>query len=174
MCWCGIKCFDRTDKPCQAALSIIHRQLDTKKINLIWAASWENMLVAYAKTKTQIRCVVTAQRICAFVFRFIESSILLLFSMQTFKPPISVQSVQSGSCLTWLETLKSGFLMTQLIYNRWMTLMFVTSYQEPWQRICNRKLCFSYFSSMSIDWISVFPCVHVTNNMSRIIPIFCS
>ena len=32
----------------------------------IW--SWENLLFAYAKTKAQIRCTLTAQLISAFVF----------------------------------------------------------------------------------------------------------
>ena len=34
----------------------------------ILAASWENLLFAYAKTKAQISCTVTAQLISAFVF----------------------------------------------------------------------------------------------------------
>ena len=34
----------------------------------IWAASWENRLFAYAKTKTQISFAVTAKLISAFVF----------------------------------------------------------------------------------------------------------
>ena len=33
-----------------------------------WAATWENRIIAYAKTKPQISCAVTAQLISAFVF----------------------------------------------------------------------------------------------------------
>ena len=33
-----------------------------------WAATWENRIFAYAKTKPQISCAVTAQLISAFVF----------------------------------------------------------------------------------------------------------
>ena len=33
-----------------------------------WAVSWENRILAYAKTKAQIGCAVTAQLISAFVF----------------------------------------------------------------------------------------------------------
>ena len=33
-----------------------------------WAASWENQIFAYAKTKTQISFAVTAKLISAFVF----------------------------------------------------------------------------------------------------------
>ena len=34
----------------------------------IWASLWENQVFAYAKTKTQISCAVTAKLISAFVF----------------------------------------------------------------------------------------------------------
>ena len=34
----------------------------------IWATFWENRIFAYAKTKAQISCAVTAQLISAFVF----------------------------------------------------------------------------------------------------------
>ena len=34
----------------------------------IWASFWENRIFAYAKTKPQISCMVTAQLISAFVF----------------------------------------------------------------------------------------------------------
>ena len=34
----------------------------------IWAASWENRIFAYAKTKAQISFAVTAKLISAFVF----------------------------------------------------------------------------------------------------------
>ena len=50
-----------------------------------WAASWENKRFAYAKTKTQISCAVTAQLISAFVFatRIVLS---LYFLNPNFKP----------------------------------------------------------------------------------------
>ena len=35
---------------------------------IIWAATWENRILAYAKTKTQISFAVTAKLISAFVF----------------------------------------------------------------------------------------------------------
>ena len=42
---------------------------------MIWAATWENRIFAYAKTKTQISCAVTAQLISVFVFatRIVQS-----------------------------------------------------------------------------------------------------
>ena len=53
----------------------------------IWAAMWENRLFAYAKTKTQISCAVTAQLISAFVFATqIVSTIPLLPKFKISKP----------------------------------------------------------------------------------------
>ena len=67
---------------------------------IIWASLWEKRLFAYAKTKTQISCAVTAQLISAFVFavwivqflyylnlKFQASShILLLYSTVCVRP----------------------------------------------------------------------------------------
>ena len=45
----------------------------------IWAATWENRIFAYAKTKTQISFTVTAKLISAFVFAtWIEQSLYFL------------------------------------------------------------------------------------------------
>ena len=50
-----------------------------------WAATWENRIFAYAKTKPQISCAVTAQLISAFVFAtWIVQS--LYFLNPNFKP----------------------------------------------------------------------------------------
>ena len=42
--------------------------LKTTETNDNWAALWENQIFAYAKTKAQINCAVTAQLISAFIF----------------------------------------------------------------------------------------------------------
>ena len=52
----------------------------------IWAASWENRLFAYAKTKAQISCAVIAQLISAFVFATQICTIILFFLNPNFKP----------------------------------------------------------------------------------------
>ena len=58
----------------------------------IWAASWENRIFAYAKTKTQISFAVTAKLISAFVFatRIVQS----LYFLNT--------KFQASSLLLWL------------------------------------------------------------------------
>ena len=42
--------------------------LKIEKKNVICIASWENLVFAYAKTKAQVKWVVTVQPISAFVF----------------------------------------------------------------------------------------------------------
>ena len=61
----------------------------------IWAASWENRLFAYAKTKTQISFVVTAKLISAFVFatKMVQS----LYFLNT--------KFQASSYLVWVYSL---------------------------------------------------------------------
>ena len=59
----------------------------------IWAAASENQQPAYAKTKTQISCAVTAQLISAFVFatRIVQSLFVQI-------PRAAPVTVQAGSC----------------------------------------------------------------------------
>ena len=79
------------------------------------------------KTKVQISCVVTLQLISAFVFatKIIQST---CFLNQKF--PTHLQSsviVQPGLCLTWSESLKTGFPMTWLKYKTCLSLSDLTS-----------------------------------------------
>ena len=59
---------------------------------IIWATSWENRLFAYAKTKTQISCAVTAQLISAFVFAIQIAQSLYYLNLK----------FQASSHLMWL------------------------------------------------------------------------
>ena len=79
--------------------------------------SCENQLFAYAKTKVQISCAVTAdEHVC---FRYIDSVIPLLSKSKflSLKPSYEpcYEAVQSGLCWTWSEGPKTGFPATQLI-----------------------------------------------------------
>ena len=75
----------------QASVWKSHQPTD----NNIWASSWENQHFAYAKTKTQISCAVTAKLINAFVFatRILQSLYFLNPKFQAF------------SHLVWLYSL---------------------------------------------------------------------
>ena len=52
------------------------------------------------------------QRLC---FRYIDSTIPLLPKYEISSLNISSVVVQTGSCRTWFETPKTGFLITRLI-----------------------------------------------------------
>ena len=93
-------------------------------VNNMWAVTWENKQFAYAKTKMQISCAVTAQLISAFVFatrivqflfyiypKFQASSFILwLYSLVCVglcrKPKLLVFSC-TGSCKTYTHWLQA-------------------------------------------------------------------
>ena len=66
---------------------------------------------AYAKTKAQISCAVTAQLI-SLCFHYVNSTIHLLpkYEMSSLLP--SSVAVQPGLCRTWPENWKTGFVVT--------------------------------------------------------------
>ena len=72
------------------------RQIFTQHDSIIiWASSWENLLFAYAKTKTQISFAVTAKLISAFVFATWIVQSLYFLNMK----------FQASSYLVWLYSL---------------------------------------------------------------------
>ena len=67
---------------CNSNCSLVIRSSSVISYNNIhkWAATWENRIFAYAKTKPQISCAVTAQLISAFVFAtWIVQSLYFLY-----------------------------------------------------------------------------------------------
>ena len=66
------------------------------------------------ETKTQVSFAVTAKLISAFLFakRIVQS----LYFLYTKFQEISCVVSQPGLCWTWLETPKTGFLTTRLIF----------------------------------------------------------
>ena len=97
--------------------------------DIIWAATWENRIFAYAKTKTQISFAVTAKLISAFVFAtWIVQS--LSFLNPKFQVPSHLLWLRSPVCVgTWSETPKTGFLTSRLIllyvYQCWVMLHII-------------------------------------------------
>ena len=85
------------------------------KAKIIWASLWENQPFAYAKTKTQISCSVTAQLIIAFVFaiRVVQS---LYFLNPKFQASSHLLRLCSPVCVgSGQKTPKTSFLTTRLI-----------------------------------------------------------
>ena len=84
---------------------------------IIWATSWENLFLQYANNKGTDQPVHQRSLISAFVVCCLDSII----------PPVSISkmsslclasvAVQTGLCLTWSQTPKTGFLVTKLIFN---------------------------------------------------------
>ena len=70
----------------------------------IGAASQEKQMFAYAKTKPQINCAVTAQLISAFVFATRIAQFLFFLSFK----PLS-KTVHASLCKAWSETRRPGF-----------------------------------------------------------------
>ena len=90
--------------------------------SLNWAASWENRIFAYAKTKTQISFAVTAKLISAFVF-----ATWIVQSLYFLNPKFQVSShllwLYSPVCVrTWAETPKTGFLTSRLNFTKFWCL----------------------------------------------------
>ena len=69
----------------------------------------------HAKTKPQISCAVTAQVDQRLCFRYIDTTIPLLYKseIKSFKP--SSVAVQPGLCQTWSQTAKTSFFITRLM-----------------------------------------------------------
>ena len=84
----------------------------------IWAATWENRIFPYAKTKTQISFAVTAKLISAFVFatRTVQSLSFLNTKFQASSQ--FLRAAQPDLCGTWSETPKTGFLTSRLIWTQ--------------------------------------------------------
>ena len=77
------------------------------------ASAPENQQSAYAKTKTQISCAVTAQLISVFVFASqIGKSPFLNPEFSSFS--LASVNVQPCLCRTWSETQIGGFHMRRL------------------------------------------------------------
>ena len=75
------------------------------------AASWENRIFAYVKTKAQISFAVTAKLISALVF---TTRIVQFLYFQNFKLLAFSETAQAVLCRTWSETPNTGFLAPRL------------------------------------------------------------
>ena len=94
---------------------------------VIWAATWEKRIFAYAKTKAQISFAVTAKLISAFVFAITESTIPLLPISEISNLWPSSVVAQSDLCRTWSETPKTPVFWRRGSFyscNRWEMVCF--------------------------------------------------
>ena len=112
---------------------------------VIWAATWENRIFAYAKTKTQISFAVTAKLISVFVFatRIIQSP--LLPKIRNFKS----QAIFSDCVVR--------FVQSDLVGNPEDRFSDVASHIYPEHLSCvMRKPAFCIYEHKSADQLPVF------------------
>ena len=70
----------------------------------------KNLLFPYAKTKAQISFTVTAQLISTFVFATQIEQSLYFLNPKFHASSLLLRQYSLVLCLTWLATLKTGFL----------------------------------------------------------------
>ena len=83
---------------------------------LIWATSWQNLFMPYAKNKGAGQPEHPHSLISAFVVRWLGSIIPLVSISEILSLHLASVAAQAGLCLTWSQTPKTGFLVTRLIY----------------------------------------------------------
>ena len=82
---------------------------------LIWATSWENLLMPYANNKDADQPAHPRRLISTFVIRCLDSIIPLFSVSEISSLYLASVAAQAGLNLTWSETPKKGFLVTRLI-----------------------------------------------------------
>ena len=82
---------------------------------LVWATSWENLFIPYANNKGADQPVHLCSLISAFVVHFLDSIMLLVSVSKISSLYLASVAVQAGLCLTWSQTLKTGFLVMRLV-----------------------------------------------------------
>ena len=83
----------------------------------IWATSWENLFMLYVNNKGADQPVHPPSLISAFVVRCLDSIIPLLAIAQISRLWLVSVAEQAWLSLTWLQTPKTGFLVTRLIWS---------------------------------------------------------
>ena len=81
----------------------------------ILATSWENLFMTYANNKGADQPAHPRSLISAFVVRCLDSIIPLVSISEISSLYLASVAAQTGLCLTWSQTPKTGFLMMKLI-----------------------------------------------------------
>ena len=80
------------------------------------ATSWENLFMLYVNNKGADQPAHPRSLISAFVVHCLASIIPLLSISEISSLYLASVAAQAGSCLTWSQTPKTGFLVTRLIW----------------------------------------------------------
>ena len=99
---------------------------------IIWATSWQNLLFPYANNKGADQPAHLRSLISAFVVHCLDSIIPQVSISEISSLYLASLAAQAGLCLTWLQTPKTGFLVTRLmlsctfIFCRWFRKHYLT------------------------------------------------
>ena len=87
-----------------------------ENLDMNWASSWENLFLPYANNKGADQ----PSLISIFVIRCLDSIIPVVSISEISSLYLASVAEQAGLCLTWLQTPKTGFLVTRL--NLWLVV----------------------------------------------------
>ena len=79
-----------------------------------WAMLWQNLLLPYVNNKGANQPVHLRSLMSAFIVRCLDSIIPLVSISEISSLCLASLAAQSGLCLTWSQTPKTGFLVTRL------------------------------------------------------------
>ena len=82
----------------------------------IRATPWQNLLLPYANNKGADQPARPRSLISTFVVHFVDSIIPLVFISEISSLYLASLAAQACLYLTWLQTPKTGFLLTRLIH----------------------------------------------------------
>ena len=81
----------------------------------ILATSWENLLMLYVNNKGADQTAHLRNLIISFVIHCLDSILPLLAKAEISRPQLVLVAEQASLSLIWLQTPKTGFLVTWLI-----------------------------------------------------------
>ena len=114
---------------------------------VIWATSWGNLFWAYVNNKGADQPAHPCSLISPLVFRCLDSIILPVSISQISSLCLASVAAQASFSLTWLQTPKTGFLVTLLIWWHLATClrMRLPAEKLTFARLWEEKLKFLLF-----------------------------
>ena len=119
---------------------------------LIWAMSWENLFLPYVNNKDTDQSAHPCSLISDFVILGLDSIMPLVPISEISSLWLASVAAQAGLSLPWLQTLKTGFLVTWLIWHKQVLSWPASCYQ-----------LFNSFTSFveNCHWECSYRCIYV-------------
>ena len=157
---------------------------------MIWATSWENLLLPYANNKAAVQPVHPHSLISSFVVRCLDNVIPLLAIAEISRPQLVSSAEQAGLNFNWLQTPKTGFLVTWLNYvkkglrtsesvtiraamihsphDRIRIMIFVSWYDTYCDTLFRHEIISKCMRSSVTQWLAGWTFVQATQVRSRV------